>query len=203
MKKLSDEEYKQHLDSYRSTLGIERSTERLSVGSQVNSDLSYRDAAQQYRSEQLSRIQATWLNTSIPWKVFCTLNVLDNSKSIDAAKTELTFMLKTASYRFRQIMSSAIGIEPFPLGTDVHIHCAVGSEANITVEWFDGYLNRFPELRHKVLPYSDPAILSYILKTTATELRNCEPYLKPPATSRERRRLRRMLSPAPSRLIKR
>jgi len=182
-----------NIDEYRKLLGIERSSERLPAGSQSNSDLSYRNALQQYRSEQLDRIEATWLNPRIPWKIFITLNVtLSGPLSADIVKDAVNVMLKMAAYRHRAIMSAAIAVEPFPSGNDVHVHIAVGSEAKVTTAWFEGYLNRFPELRHQVLNYSDPAILSYVLKTTNTELVNCEPYLKDATTSQERRRLRRM-----------
>ncbi len=189
----SSDKYKASLERYRAMVGIDRSSERLAVGSQPNSDLLYRNAAQAYRSQQLNRIQATWLNSVIPWKVFITLNVLlANSKSVDVVKDVIFIMLRMASYRYGEIMSSALAIEAFPDGPDIHVHLAVGSEAAITSEWFEGYLSRFHELRYKVLPYSSETILSYVLKTTETELRNCEPYLKPATTSRERRRLRRM-----------
>ena len=182
------------LDAYRQMPGIERSSERLPAGSQPNSDLVYRNADQQYRSEQRNLIYSTWLNPAIPWKVYITLNTLAGGKSIEVVKDVVSVMLKTASYRHRKLMSAAIGIEEFPDSQDVHIHLAIGSEAPITVEWFETYLNRFKELRKEVKAYSAAAILSYVLKTTDTELINCEPYLRPPTTSQERRRLRRMKS---------
>ena len=189
------------LDAYRQMPGIERSSERLPAGSQPNSDLVYRNADQQYRSEQLNLIQSTWLNPLIPWKVYITVNTRASGRSIEVIKDIFAVMLKMASYRHRKLMSAAIGVEQFPLSRDVHIHVAIASEAPITVEWFKTYLNRFQELRHKVLKYSAPAILSYVLKTTNTELINCEPSLIAPTTSQERRRLRRIAkSPKPNRL---
>ena len=182
-----------NLNSYRAMLGIERSSERLPVGSQANSDLSYRSASQQYRSEQLNQIEATWLNPAIPWKVFITMNVrtAKGAQAPEIVEDVITVMLKMASYRYRQIMSAAYAVEPFPEGKDVHAHVAVGSEAAITVEWFKAYLNRFDDIRHDVLKYSAPAILAYVLKTASTKLINCDIYLKPATTSRERRRVRR------------
>jgi hypothetical protein len=189
---ITDDEYGKELDEYRKTLGVERSSERLPAGNQPNSDLLYATAAEQYRKQQLDRVQSIWLNPAIPWKVFVTLNTLVDPNSMYLTKDVIFVMLRMASYRFQQIMSSAVAVEPFPEGNDVHVHCAIGSEANITPEWFASYLGRFDELRHEVLPYSSPKVISYVLKSGEADLTNLEPYLKPPVNARERRRLRRM-----------
>jgi hypothetical protein len=155
----------------------------------------YIDAVQAYRSERMSIIQSTWLNTRIPWKVFVTLNTLNSNtggNSETVLRDVITVMLKMAGYRNRCLISAAVAYEQFPGSPDMHSHLVIGSEKELQPTWFDGYLNRFQEIRHKVLPYSSPEILSYVLKTTETELINCEPYLKPPANAQERRRLRRM-----------
>jgi hypothetical protein len=154
----------------------------------------YIDANQAYRSERMSCIQSTWLNQSIPFQFFITFNPVQATLSYNISV--VTDLIHATRIRYGSLISAAVAYETFPHSRDVHTHLCIASPAILDPVWIESCL-RFKPVRYKVLPYSDPAILSYVLKTTNTELINCELYLKAPATSRERRRLRRMQERSP------
>jgi|ERR1035441_10446039 hypothetical protein len=147
----------------------------------------YIDAIQAYRSERISLIESTWLNTAIPFQLFVTCSPTTIYRSMDRTKTVVKDMLKAAQLRYSCTMRTAEAYEKFPLSEDIHAHVCIASAARLDTLWFESYLRRRP-VRYQVLKYSDPAIMSYVLKSTNVELTHCEVYLQPELNNRKMRR---------------
>lgn len=152
--------------------------------------LTYLDAILQYRREHLSNVEATFLNTRIPFQLFATFYPASNLKNTARNEALLKELIKAAQLRYRATMRYAFCFEKFRWSPDIHTHVAIASDVALDLEFFRSY---FPATRVncEVLPYDEA--LSYMMKQTNIQLVNCDVYLKEAKTTRDRRRLRRML----------
>jgi hypothetical protein len=151
--------------------------------------LRYFDATVQYRSEQLKNVEATFLNKSIPFQLFITLYPEKVLSNIERNNRLLKELIRSAQNRYRCPMRYAFCHETFPFSREVRTHVAIAADVELDIERFKNYFLYRP-VNITVLPYRDA--IAYMMKQTNVQLVNCDPFLKPPATSRERRREKRM-----------
>jgi hypothetical protein len=152
------------------------------------------DAIQEYRSQQLSIIESTWLNGMIPFQLFIRINSDTTSKSVARTKDIVQGMLSSAQIRYGCTMRTAEAYERYPLSSDIHAHIAVASAASLDGRWFQSYIDKAPSMSGVVEAFDSYRQLSYMMKSASVELRNCEVYLLPELDNRKQRRYERELN---------